>query len=489
MKELILKNEVEKEIARKIIKGERINNYCISNIASGKFSLDYIAERVIKSKKGREIYITKQEVIKQIAEKTCKRDNLENIINFALNIKNAPMDIILHYIIKSKSLKRMYNFIREEPNIQLEVFVDGIIGLELSISDSHYLKLIYNIILEMNENEAIRLWKKFIEIGDNNTIFALSLKVDKQYINNFTDLIIKTNDAKMIYEFTEKRQDELSFGNILKLTDAIIKTKINKYIYYFADEVRKSPKGKLLDALIELESLHTVSFPRSLILSSKDRADAICEIVIKKGQAYSIIQFATKLGARYIDKLTDAIIATNDIEDMYIFARDVSKEDIRVDIQKIYNAMLKIARGEYYYDMEQLYLFISEFSEQIDIKKAVRRFIKEQSIDHVIRVAENFENISINKLQEAVINSNDEKYILEFAKQVKKADVDKLATAICNTGKAEYIYVFARDIPNAPIEKLAEGILATNHYGYIYDFAKKIENVPIKKFVQKLVRL
>lgn len=488
MNRVIIKNEVEKEIVKKFIKGERINNYCLSNIASGKFSLDYISEMVIKLKKGREIYKAKQEVIDQFAEQICERDNLENIINFAQNVRNAPMDKILDYIIKTKNLKKIYNFIRDVENIDIDKLIDAIMKMELNESDKHFLKLIYNILLEVDSEKAIKLWNKFVEIEDINTIFELSLKVGKKYINTFIDLIVKTNDAKIIYEFTEKKQDELTLGNILKLAEAIIKTENSKYIYYFADGVRLSPKGKLLDALIDLESLHTISFPKDLILSSNARVDAICEIVIQKGNSNSIIQFATKLGAHYIDKLTDAIIATNDIEDMYLFAKEVSEADIRVDYQKIYSAMLKIARGEYYYDMEQLYLFISEFSEMIDINKAIKRFIKAESIDHIIKVAKNFEKISINKLQEMVINSNNEHYILEFAKDVKKADINKLAIAICNTGKAEFIFKFAKHIPNAPIAILAEGILQTNHYGYIYAFAEEFDNIPIKKFVQKLVK-
>ena len=62
MKDVIIKHEVEKEIAKIIIKGERINSYCLSNLASGKFSVDKVAEKVIKSKKGKENNLTKQNV-------------------------------------------------------------------------------------------------------------------------------------------------------------------------------------------------------------------------------------------------------------------------------------------------------------------------------------------------------------------------------------------------------------------------------------------
>lgn len=475
MKEFVVNNEFEKEIAYLLIKGKSLNSYCLSLIACGELSIKSISDIVLSLKNGKEKYNNQDGVIKELAYNFSRNNNVKVIMKFVRRVNEVPIDILSEPIMQTRDINLIYDFILIKDEISIDNFINAIIQSDVTEKNILSLACIYTLAIRRKCQELKKIWNKIIEYGDEDIILNLALNTSKERIKEVVEDIIQLENPKIIFKFAQKRQDILDISDIKRLEKAIIEIKEECYIMKFALEIEKSSKGELLDVLIFQKSILVINFLNKGALLNTIRLYKIAEIVEKCGDPHIIYKFAKNYPRYCLDNLTEAIIETENSDYIFLFAKDV----IDVNIEKLYEAVLKIS------NISNIYKFIMEFR-NIDINKAIDVIKRAEAIHYIVQIAKEFEHVPIALLQDIVVESNSAIDIYRFA-FIEGADIEKLTDAICNLGDAYYILEFGKNVEGVDVEKLADAIIQTKQLRYMHQFAIEVKKAPKKKILKAII--
>ena len=96
------------------------------------------------------------------------------------------------------------------------------------------------------ENNLIKIFEETVINKHDGTIINDLIKLNIINLTDLTKEIIKTNNAKYIYELAHYIKDT----PIDVLANEVIKTNNVVFIYDFAKDVKKAPIDKLADAIL-----------------------------------------------------------------------------------------------------------------------------------------------------------------------------------------------------------------------------------------------
>lgn len=323
-------------------------------------------------------------------------------------------------------------------------------------------------------------------------IISTSHKNNGKYLNALLETEIITMDQLINHVIETKHADYLIYiakyvknAPIDRLTDIVISSNNARDIFSFAVNVKNAPIDKLADALIQMKQTRLIS-KLILILDKNNQEnsnviDKLLTFICDESRPdfpNHILYVALSITNTYIKKLADAIIKTNDGEQIYKFAHDLevnTKQKLTNDIiNKLYESVISLKSYEYIIN------FVCMFD--LPVEGAQKIIIDTKNAEHIYHFASDVENADIQKLADAIIETKNAEYICNFASHIENAPIDKLTDAICETNNAEYIYQFAIYVENADINKLTDAIIKTRKITFILQFIEYVPNVPLDKF-------
>ena len=195
--------------------------------------------------------------------------------------------------------------------------------------------------------------------------------------------------------------------------------------------------------------------------------------------------------AKKIKSLQSKIIATNDPELIYNFAKSVKG----ADIDKLSEALLDLYYGENFdkNDWNYVYNFANNVK-GVDIKKFEEKFVKMfySNYYEIINFAANVKGVNVERLQKIVVNfveceDNDYYLISSFAKKVKGANFDSLQDVILNCYSPKDIYEFAiENNKKANIELLQKRLIKLDDAEHMFKFARDVKGADVDKLYDKV---
>ena len=262
-------------------------------------------------------------------------------------------------------------------------------------------------------------WKEELSIlksNDANQILDYiqgKKKVRKKVLSKLEDTIIKTGNAKSIYEFLIcVIESKIEGANIPKLEEALIATRNAEYIFKLA----------IFSVESKMEGFNISKLEDALIATGN--AEYIFKLVI-----FSV---KSKVEGANILKLEDALIATRNAE--YIYKLAIFSVESKVEgfnISKYEDALIATRNAEYIYELA------------------------------IFRIESKMEGFNISKYEDAIIATGNAEYIYKFTifvmkSKIEGANISKLVKATIKAGDAQYAYDFVKNPDGVNIEGLKE---------------------------------
>lgn len=225
------------------------------------------------------------------------------------------------------------------------------------------------------ESEIIKVYERFSEKYEEEIVIDIFIKTVKKpeiiyeiskYINNpklinkLATALIKTRDAKYIYEFVHV----VKGSPINILAEAVIETGNAKYIYEFAHVVKGAPVDELAEAVIETRNAEYIYYFAHFVEGAP--IDKLLGAVIKTRNAEYIYAFARYIKGAPIDELAEAVIKIGDANYIYKFICYIEESPIK----KLMEALLNLkAYGHIQYLLNEYSLDKTIVEETIEVLK------------------------------------------------------------------------------------------------------------------------
>lgn len=240
------------------------------------------------------------------------------------------------------------------------------------------------------------LTDEIIKCGDYQYACKMGKFVQGANIEKLTDFIIKSCSPKWIYNFAR----DVESADKERLSQAMAKTQNSEYIYRFAKNIRGANIKVLCSAMAKLdESSYILSFARTI--PGADIGE-LFESVLRIGDpeyVFEFVKISNKFSQEQINKATDIMLASKNIENITLFAQRVQG----VDVEKLVKYVLSTNKA---YDLHYfiiLYAFENCSKEQIeDLKQALKNTGDQEyisSLDEFIKM--NFDEAENNKTGES----------------------------------------------------------------------------------------
>lgn len=345
------------------------------------------------------------------------------------------------------------------------------------------------------------------------TVVDLILKENNGEVLNYEDEIIELEEAKLSYYFLA-HSSYSKIKNKRKHIDIIMKSKNPEFIYYLLcyfsnsvnteeclDIIAKSGDAKFNYKVVEIYGFNIdndklnldVSKNVKAILDSKDpEFNYMLSKKVKKHINY--IDGLSDIERRYyslskddeeqiLDMCRDNIIKGNDMKYVYLFAKDVSNENLA-------EIVLNSKDGKY------IYLFARDIR-GADKQKHYRRVLESDNIEYIYHIAEELSNISdskkINNIFRGknmdidvsdylnyILNSKNPEYNYLVALNIKGCDKKAHLDTVIKSFNPKYNYLAALNIGDADLLRHEIAVLMSDDLEYNYLFVKNIKGADIK---------
>ena len=399
-----------------------------------------------------------QQYIKKI-EEDCKNKSEEEVIEEnkkLIKILGIP-ELSSYFIIKFKEKidKETYNeFELNVINGPLELAVElstkirinNIYQLEQRILDSKNPKQICLFLINNNSPYKKQIEEKLLQTNSTefNCKYAQYLLKNKKNIKQYEQIVLQLNEPKWICELGISLLEIGYNDNIENYIDRIIECKDAQYVYIILKEV--SAKAPNID-----------------ISKYKEK-------IIKLGVSKLIYRMASLLNNKKNDDLENAIIKTNDIVMLYIYAKNIQNIDINIFTRKI------IQSGNYELMIKYAKEVLNKRNKNInDIQDAI---IKTNNTEIITEFATTVNGINALKCFEPIYNSKNIEIICEFVKKLPELDENILSVMVENKKDASWSCNFIKYFPETDFEIHRKIILDSKDPKWNYEFIKFIQENP-----------
>lgn len=375
--------------------------------------------------------------------------------------------------------------------------------------------------------KGIIQYEDVIDKLNEEQIWLVARDVEGAPIEKLAKKIIATGNAKYIYYFARDVK-ELSLGLKKELAEALIKTEDLDTMCKFVKDVEGAPINKLAKVIIASKNaLYILKFAKridALPIKKKEQLELIEKLInamVATNNAQFMYYFALNVKNAPIEKLTDAIVAIKDAYFICEFVKYIlnAKYD-DFDIYKSYYFMLlkKLAKGVVATgNAEYIYYFARDWKcypyhvpyppeivllgnkEEALMKELAEGIIATGNAKYIFYFYRDASAFAPKKeLIEGVIATGDAEYIYEISRYLSlnfsfcNQDIlvdyiwEKLTKGIIATGNAYYIYLFARDVKRAPKGELAKAIIATGDVKYIYSFVRDVPGIDVVEYFNQI---
>lgn len=236
-------------------------------------------------------------------------------------------------------------------------------------------------------------------------------------------------------------------------------------------------------------------------LSEQD-FNAIEDRIVEYWHAESLYNSAKNIKRTNKQKLQDAILKTDDIEYIYMFARDIKGADVKlcqarfIEILKTdasvftgknpFEAAYKFLRDVPNADAEEIIDFLSD-TEYFNNFHHNGEYIYLTALHYVQNLRnKDLKEKYVNTLCSAEAKSNHPEFIYLFALNIKGANIEELEDSLIATGMLgrKYLLLFAKNVKGANVDKLQKAMANLSVTHETFDFATSIEGaVDVKKQV------
>lgn len=213
---------------------------------------------------------------------------------------------------------------------------------------------------------------------------ALALNDDEETKVKLTELIIKTQDYRAIYNFAR----DIKNVDLDLLSRVIVSSKDGNEIYLFA----KNIKGANIKVLGEGMFLY--------------------------GSSKEVYEFAKHIEDADIKLLSKGVAKQQNAALIYKFA----SEQPKADIEPLKRTILKCNKK---YEAKYIYLFALNYINNEDIEDFCEKIIRTNDPRYIYGFAMNIEGANIEKLERAIIKTKNLEYIRLFAQNVKGTKLTK----------------------------------------------------------------
>ena len=229
----------------------------------------------------------------------------------------------------------------------------------------------------------------------------------------------------------------------------------------------------------------------------------VTKILSEYSNLDTIYKLACNDNGNSIEFFQDIIISGNELEYIYLFARDVKG----ADIQKLQSKLIELSL--YLMNIEYLYLFARDVpgADKKALEEAIyesapcfdetdveyedkyiddEKFIKDHNLflcaDYLVYLfASEIEGADIIRLEQLLQRPY---YEYVFARDVPGADILQLENRVCSSWDDDVKLLFAKNIPSANLDKIAKSLEEPKE---IYEFAMAFPETDIVVLEQKII--
>lgn len=439
-------------------------------------------------------------------------------VNLSIN-ETFLLKNIQKAILESDKCKYVYSFARDIPGVDYEAFIKKLESKPKFIDKANKLrKLAYkrtgNKMFLTNERVAKNPSKSALDaykealmginvkenqqivIDDNSDylIYSFAKDVEGADIKLLQSAIIENED----FHFTIRFFNDVKGCDISKLEDSLIKSKNNDAIYTFACNIPKANIKRLGQAIIESNDAYdNYIFAKDIpgadikahieVLKKHNCLDKIKELEEKLNsqKPKKTNQEATEEAKQGINvkENEQIILAFNNAEYSYLFARDVKGADVKAHEKVILDSTNT-------FDLFHAYIFAR------DIKGANIKALEEKILSSFsthsdyaqvcFSFAKDIKNANIKALEENILKTGNAQWSGMFAYYIPGANIKEHEKLVLKSTDWEVLFHFAKNVPGADIQAIENIILAKNDPFCSYNFAKYIPGANIEEHLEVL---
>ena len=366
---------------------------------------------------------------------------------------------------------------------------------------SFYFITEYNELLD--ENAHFKLEQNIIGKGNLELAVLLSTKMKIECIKKLEERILKSKDAKQIYlflthndtsnkneieekliqtgsaEFNCKYAQHLIENNpldIKKYEQIVLNSKEPKWICELGISLLEiGYNDNVEDYIDRIINCEDAQFIYRILKKTNEKAPNI-DIskyktkIIELGTSKLIYRMASLLNNKKNDDLENAIIKSNDIVMLYIYAKNIQNIDINIFTRKI------IQSGNYELMIKYAKEVLNKRNENInDIQDAI---IKTNNTEIITEFATTVNGINALKCFRPIYNSKNIDIICEFVKKLPELDEKILSVMVENKKDASWSCKFIKYFPEIDFEIHRQIILDSKDPKWNYEFIKYIQENP-----------
>ena len=235
------------------------------------------------------------------------QEKLETLIAIAENVNNINISTIEKYIIDYNCAKYIYIYAMKSKNPNILLLEDKLIELK----QINYLCYFALYVKGANINRIEKIIRNNLKNNIDNIkiiieFYETLLENNQVSLENYTEAIISTNNAKYMYDFLKRYQTKEIFE---KIETAIINFKDGEYIYKIAKLKNNDDIKREEDALVDNKDYIYLTMLYLLKDANKKRIE---ELVLNCNIAEYIYFFALRVPDCDIDLIEKKIIETED---------------------------------------------------------------------------------------------------------------------------------------------------------------------------------
>lgn len=358
-------------------------------------------------------------------------------------------------VLEYEVIKKLYIIVIRKGSIELAVQMakkfNNIIGfktLENRLLTTENAEQIFLFLTSNYSQEKSKLEKRLLELGsaEFNCKYAQHLIENNPLdIKKYEQIVLNSKEPKWICELGISLLEIGYNDNVEDYIDRIINCKDAQYVYMILKKVsEKAPN-------IDISKYKTK--------------------IIELGTSKLIYRMASLLNNKKNDDLENAIIKSNDIVMLYIYAKNIQNIDINIFTRKI------IQSGNYELMIKYAKEVLNKRNENInDIQDAI---IKTNNTEIITEFATTVNGINALKCFEPIYNSKNIEIICEFVKKLPELDEKILSVMVENKKDASWSCKFIKYFPEIDFEIHRQIILDSKDPKWNYEFIKYIQENPI----------
>ena len=268
-------------------------------------------------------------------------------------------------------------------------------NLEKSIIATHNADYIHMFADYIHGVDCNKFTDFIIEYGDERDACRFGKYVKGANLEKLTDFIVKSENPVWIYRFA----DAVEGANKEKLSIAMAKTGDAQYIYRFAKNIKGANRKVLCSAMAQLDDAsYILSFARTIPGADVGK---LFESVLRIGDPEYVLEFikiSNKFSQEQINKATDIMLASKNIENITLFAQNAQG----VDVEKVVKYVLSTKKAYDIHYFTIMYGFENCSKKQLDkLKEALERTGEQEYISSLKEFIEiNFAEGEKNKTGE-----------------------------------------------------------------------------------------